>query len=132
MAEMSSNRPYLIRALYDWLVDNGTTPYLMVNTSVAGVVVPDQFVEDGRIILNVDPTAVSDLELGNDWISFSARFGGKAEEIMIPPRAVMGIYARENGQGMLFPEEEVNLDEGPDDEPDPNQPGKRPSLKVVK
>ncbi len=132
MAEMSSNRPYLIRALYDWLVDNGTTPYLMVNTSVSGVVVPDRFVEDGRIILNVDPAAVSGLELGNDLICFSARFGGKSEEILFPPNAVMGIYARENGQGMLFPEDEVNLDEGPDDEPDPTKPGKRPSLKVVK
>ncbi|MES9837600.1 MAG: ClpXP protease specificity-enhancing factor [Candidatus Thiodiazotropha sp.] len=132
MSEMSSNRPYLIRALYDWLVDNGTTPYLMVNTTLEGVVVPQQFVEDGRIILNVDPAAVSGLTLNNDLISFSARFGGKAEEILIPPRAVMGIYAKENGQGMLFPEEEANLDDGPGDEPDPSRPGKRPSLKVVK
>ncbi|MEW8468629.1 MAG: ClpXP protease specificity-enhancing factor SspB [Candidatus Thiodiazotropha sp.] len=85
MSEMSSNRPYLIRALYDWLVDNGTTPYLMVNTTLEGVVVPQQFVEDGRIILNVDPAAVSGLTLNNDLISFSARFGGKAEEILIPP-----------------------------------------------
>ncbi|MEW8029818.1 MAG: ClpXP protease specificity-enhancing factor [Candidatus Thiodiazotropha sp.] len=132
MTEMSSNRPYLIRALYDWLVDNGTTPYLMVNTEVEGVVVPGQFVEEGRIILNVDPSAVSGLDLGNDWISFSARFSGKAEEILIPPAAVMGIYAKENGQGMLFPEEEVNLDSDPGDDPDPTTPGKRPSLKVVK
>jgi stringent starvation protein B len=132
MSKMSSNRPYLIRALYDWLVDNGTTPYLMVNTEVDGVVVPAQFVDDGRIILNVDPSAVSDLELGNDLICFSARFSGKAEDILIPPHAVMGIYAKENGQGMLFPEEEVKLDDGPGDEPDPSSPGKRPSLKVVK
>ncbi|MEW8507438.1 MAG: ClpXP protease specificity-enhancing factor [Candidatus Thiodiazotropha sp.] len=132
MSEMSSNRPYLIRALYDWLVDNGKTPYLMVNTALDGVVVPDQFVEEGRIILNVDPAAVSGLTLNNDLISFSARFGGKAEEILIPPRAVMGIYAKENGQGMLFPEDDVDQDDGPDDEPDPSTPGKRPSLKVVK
>jgi stringent starvation protein B len=132
MSSMSSNRPYLIRALYDWLVDNGTTPYLMVNTEVDGVVVPPKFVDDGRIILNVDPSAVSDLELGNALISFSARFSGKAEDILIPPAAVMGIYAKENGQGMLFPEEEVKLDDGPGDEPDPSSPGKRPSLKVVK
>jgi stringent starvation protein B len=132
MSGMSSNRPYLIRALYDWLVDNGTTPYLMVNTEVDGVAVPEQFVDEGRIILNVDPSAISGLELGNDLISFSARFSGKAEDILIPPSAVMGIYARENGQGMLFPEEEVNQDEGPDDEPDPSKPGKRPSLKVIK
>jgi stringent starvation protein B len=132
MTEMSSNRPYLIRALYNWLVDNGTTPYLMVNAEADGVVVPQQFVEEGRIILNVDPSAVSGLELGNDWISFSARFSGKSEAIMIPPRAVMGIYARENGQGMLFPEEDVNLEDDPGDEPDPSTPGSRPSLKVVK
>jgi stringent starvation protein B len=132
MNGMSSNRPYLIRALYEWLVDNGTTPYLMVNAKADGVVVPERFVDDGRIILNVDPAAVSGLELGNDLISFSARFSGNAEDILIPPRAVMGIYARENGQGMLFPEEEVNQDGGPDDEPDPSTPGKRPSLKVVK
>lgn len=133
MTEMSSNRPYLIRALYDWLVDNGMTPYLMVNTEVEGVVAPHQFVEDGRIILNVDPSAVSALELGNEWISFSARFSGKAEDILLPPRAVMGIYAKENGQGMLFPEEDVDLEQDPGDEPDPSTPpGKRPSLKVVK
>ncbi|MES9943392.1 ClpXP protease specificity-enhancing factor [Candidatus Thiodiazotropha sp. CDECU1] len=130
---MSSNRPYLIRALYDWLVDNGMTPYLMVNTEVEGVVVPHQFVEEGRIILNVDPSAVSVLELGNEWISFSARFSGKAEDILLPPHAVMGIYAKENGQGMLFPEEDVDLEQDPGDEPDPSTPpGKRPSLKVVK
>jgi stringent starvation protein B len=132
MTEMSSNRPYLIRALYDWLVDNGTTPYLMVNAEADGVVVPQQFVEEGRIILNVDPSAVSALELGNEWISFSARFSGKAEDILIPPRAVMGIYAKENGQGMLFPEEEVNQEQEPGEEPDPSTPGKRPSLKVIK
>ncbi|PVV14873.1 MAG: ClpXP protease specificity-enhancing factor [gamma proteobacterium symbiont of Ctena orbiculata] len=130
---MSSNRPYLIRALYDWLVDNGMTPYLMVNTEVEGVVVPHQFVEQGRIILNVDPSAVSVLEVGNEWISFSARFSGKAEDILFPPHAVMGIYAKENGQGMLFPEEDVDLEQDPGDEPDPSTPpGKRPSLKVVK
>jgi stringent starvation protein B len=132
MSGMSSNRPYLIRALYSWLVDNATTPYLMVNTEITGVVVPQQFVEEGRIILNVDPSAISGLELGNDWISFSARFSGKSEDILIPPRAVMGIYAKENGQGMLFPEEDVNLEDDSGDEPDPSTPGSRPSLKVVK
>ncbi|MCU7920610.1 MAG: ClpXP protease specificity-enhancing factor [Candidatus Thiodiazotropha sp. (ex Dulcina madagascariensis)] len=129
---MSSNRPYLIRALYEWLVDNDRTPYLMVNAEYEGAVVPRRFVDDGRIILNVDPSAVSGLELGNEWISFSARFGGAAEDILIPPGAVMGVYAKENGQGMLFPDEEVTSDEDPGDEPDPSKPGKRPALKVVK
>ncbi|MCG8489791.1 MAG: ClpXP protease specificity-enhancing factor [Candidatus Thiodiazotropha sp.] len=132
MSEMTSNRPYLIRALYEWLVDNGKTPYLMVNAEYQGAVVPMQFVENGRIILNVDPSAVSGLELGNDWISFSARFRGVAEEILIPPGAVMGIYAKENGQGMLFPEEEVDTDSEPEDDPDPKPPSSRPALKVVK
>ena len=132
MASMTSNRPYLIRALYDWLVDNGQTPYLLVNADYSGTVVPRQFVEDGRIILNIDPAAVSQLELGNEWISFSARFSGVSEDVLVPPAAVQGIYAKENGQGMLFPDEEVTTeDEGPD-EPDPNRPGGRPTLKVVK
>jgi stringent starvation protein B len=133
MAGMSSNRPYLIRALYDWLLDNGQTPYLLVNAEHSDTVVPQQFVEDGRIVLNIAPTAVAGLELGNDWISFSARFSGVSEDILVPPSAVQGIYAKENGQGMLFPDEAADADNGPDEpEPDPDKPGGRPTLKVVK
>jgi stringent starvation protein B len=133
MAEMSSNRPYLIRALYEWLVDNDKTPYLMVNVDCNGTEVPERYVDNGRIILNVDPAAVTDLVLGNDWIRFSARFGGVAEDIIIPPVAVMGIYAKENGQGMLFPEEEVVDSEPSDDDPSPpSSGGGRPTLKIVK
>lgn len=132
MSEMSSNRPYLIRALYEWLVDNGKTPYMMVNAEYQGAIVPTRFVENGRIILNVDPSAVSGLELGNDWISFSARFRGASEEILVPPGAVMGVYAKENGQGMLFPDEEIDAESKPEDDPDPTPPGSRPVLKVVK
>ncbi len=132
MAAMTSNRPYLIRALYDWLVDNGQTPYLLVNADYSGTVVPRQFVEDGRIVLNIDPTAVKGLELGNEWISFSARFSGVAEDILVPPAAVQGIYAKENGQGMLFPDEDGDGGGPEKPEPDPNRPGGRPSLKVVK
>jgi stringent starvation protein B len=131
MVGMTSNRPYLIRALYDWLVDNGQTPYLLVNAEHSGTVVPQQFVEDGRIVLNIDPTAVAGLEMGNEWIKFSARFSGVAEDVLVPPAAVQGIYAKENGQGMLFPDEEGKGGAGPD-EPDPNKPGGRPTLKVVK
>jgi stringent starvation protein B len=129
---MSSNRPYLIRALYDWLLDNGQTPYLLVNADHSGTVVPRQFVEEGRIVLNIDPTAVASLELGNEWISFSARFSGVTEDILVPPAAVQGIYAKENGQGMLFPEEEAGEGEPEKPDPDPNKPGGRPTLKVVK
>jgi stringent starvation protein B len=132
MSEMSSNRPYLIRALYEWLVDNGKTPYMMVNAEYQGAIVPARFVENGRIILNVDPSAVSGLELGNEWISFSARFRGASEEILVPPGAVMGVYAKENGQGMLFPDEEIDAENGPEDDPDPTPPSSRPALKVVK
>ena len=101
---ISSNRPYLIRALYEWLVDNDLTPHLMVAADREDVVVPGQYVKDGRIILNVCPTAVQMLELGNELISFSARFGGVPTAVSVPPSAVLGIYARENGQGMLFPD----------------------------
>ncbi|MEJ2609242.1 MAG: ClpXP protease specificity-enhancing factor [Candidatus Thiodiazotropha sp.] len=129
---MSSNRPYLIRAFYEWVVDNGKTPYLMVNAEYPNAVLPLKFVENGRIILNIDPSAISRLELANDWISFSARFAGVLEDIMIPPGAVMGIYAKENGQGMLFPDEETDLEEEPEDDPDPTPSGRRPALKIVK
>ena len=129
---MTSNRPYLIRALFEWLVDNELTPYLLVDAEFDHVVVPRGYVDEGRIILNINPRAVANLQLGNDWISFSARFGGVSEEIMVPPAAVLGIYAKENGQGMLFPPEEPSDDEPPDDGPESPRPGGRPSLKVVK
>jgi stringent starvation protein B len=124
---MTSNRPYLIRALYEWLVDNDLTPYLLVDARRSDVQVPEQYVEDGRIVLNVSPSAVRNLELGNESISFEARFSGAAFAILLPPSAVLGVYARENGKGMLFPEEESG-------EPEPPQPpsGGKPSLKVVK
>ena len=131
---VTSSRPYLIRALYEWLVDNQLTPYLLVDALRDDVMVPEAYVEDGRIVLNVSPTAVRDLQLGNEAISFSARFGGQAQEIFVPPEAVLGVYARENGQGMLFPEEESpqGPDDGPDAPPEPPASGGRPSLKVVK
>jgi len=133
---MTSNRPYLIRALYEWLVDNELTPYLLVDAGRESGQGPSRYVADGRIVLNVSPSAVRDLSLGNELIAFEARFGGSAFAISLPPDAVLGVYARENGKGMLFP------DEGPDEpeppKPDrptqdkPKPPGGRPSLKVVK
>lgn len=129
---MTSNRPYLIRALYEWLVDNRQTPYFLVDAEREDVVVPREFVEEGRIVLNLSPSAVRDLDLGNDWIRFNARFSGKAMDVIVPPDAVLGVYSRENSQGMLFPEAE--LPDGQDDGP-PEPPaggGGRPSLKVVK
>ena len=128
---MTSNRPYLIRALYEWLLDNELTPHLLVDAEHQDVLVPRQFVEGGQIVLNINPTAVSGLQLGNDLITFNARFGGVPQDISVPPAAVLGIYARENGVGMLFPEDEsINRSE-PDDEPEPPRPP-RPKLKIVK
>jgi stringent starvation protein B len=126
---MTSSRPYLIRAIYDWITDNGLTPHLLVDAEHPEAVVPEQYVEDGQIVLNVGLSAVRDLDLGNEEISFSARFSGTPMDVSVPADAVLGIYARENGRGMLFPE--GNGEEGSaDDEPEP--PPSRPTLKVVK
>jgi len=107
MAEgMTSSRPYLIRALYEWIVDNGLTPHLLVDATRPGVEVPQAYVDDGRIVLNIAPLAVHGLALGNERIEFDARFRGVPHHVVVPPAAVLAIYARENGQGMLFGEEE--------------------------
>ncbi len=98
----TSTRPYLIRALYEWCADNGLTPYLAVQVDDS-VQVPREYVKDGEIVLNVSVDATSGLQIGNDIVAFSARFAGKAREIMIPVDRVIAIYARENGQGMAFP-----------------------------
>lgn len=108
MSTISSRRPYLIRALYDWVLDNDLTPHLLVAADVPGVEVPQQFVTDeGRITINVSPSAVRGLTLGNELISFSARFSGRSHNISMPPGAVLALYARENGEGMLLGEAEV-------------------------
>ena len=99
---MTSTRPYLIRAINEWACENNLTPHLLVNALAEGVVVPTQFVKDGQIVLNINPSAVQSIELGNEWILFSARFSGKAMNIEVPVHAVLAIYARENGQGIFF------------------------------
>jgi stringent starvation protein B len=131
---MTSNRPYLIRALFDWLLDNALTPHLLVEVEDESTVVPRQFVEDGRIVLNIGPDAVRGLELGNELITFNARFSGTPMDVVVPVSAVLGIYARENGQGMLFPQEELadSPDGLPEDDPEPSPPTDRPTLKLVK
>ncbi|MEN8176741.1 MAG: ClpXP protease specificity-enhancing factor, partial [Pseudomonadota bacterium] len=128
-AHMTPNRPYLIRAFFDWILDNDLTPHLLINAAHEGTVVPTQFVKDGQIVMNVSPSAVRDLNLGNEEISFSARFAGAPMAVHVPPDAVLGIYARENGRGMLFPEDDQ--EGGPPDDDTPKPPS-RPSLKVVK
>lgn len=124
---MNSSRPYIIRAIYDWIVDNDCTPHLLVDVEVDGVDVPQSYVSDGQIVLNISPTAVVGLEMGNQIVSFNGRFGGVATDIMVPIKAILGIYARENGQGMVF-----DTTEEPDNPPDPPPDRVRPSLKVVK
>lgn len=100
--ESTSTRPYLIRALYEWCSDNGFTPYVAVRVDDS-VQVPREYVKDGEIVLNISFDATSALQLGNDFIEFKARFGGKPREILVPVGRVIAIYARENGQGMAFP-----------------------------
>jgi stringent starvation protein B len=121
-----------MRALYEWIVDNGCTPYILVDAGIDYVTVPEQYVKDGQIVLNISPTAVMELDISNEAVSFNGRFGGVATDIYVPVNAVIGIYARENGQGMVFePEEEQ--DTPPDDTPpEPSKPEGRPSLKIVK
>jgi stringent starvation protein B len=136
---MISTRPYLIRAINEWACENGLTPHLLVNADDEGVVVPVQHVQDGQIILNISPSAVQSIELGNEWIFFSARFSGQAMNIEVPVNSVLAIYARENGQGIFFPEDDGSPE--PDDSEeaskqrdDRQQPkkGDKPKLKVVK
>lgn len=136
--KMTPNKPYLIRALYDWIVDNEMTPYIVVDAQADLVQIPREYVEDGKIILNISPKACRGLHLENDRIVFSARFSGEVRQIFVPPHAVMAIYAKENGRGMIFSSED---DTGGDDRPltpignAPPQSavkGKKPVLKVVK
>lgn len=118
---MTSNRPYLLRAIYDWISDNDLTPYVLVDAAVAGVRVPPQVIKNGQVVLNLAMRAVASLDLGNDWISFSARFSGVSQTITFPVSAVLALYAQENGQGMMFP-----ADEGGGDQPTPEAPNDAP------
>jgi stringent starvation protein B len=102
---MTSNRPYLLRAMYDWISDNGLTPYLLVDAATPGVQVPTSAIKDGRVVLNIASRAVSQLELGKERVRFLARFAGVSRLVEVPIAAVLAIYAHENGQGMMFPAE---------------------------
>ncbi len=125
---MTPSRPYLVRAMYDWIVDNGMTPYILADTSSKLVKIPRQFEEDGKIVLNIGPTAVQSLDLGKDAVSFDARFDGQSMSVVIPIEYVLAIYTRENGQGMMFAEE----NELPPDGQDTSGKPKPPHLRVVK
>ncbi len=144
---MTSSRPYLLRALWEWITDNGFTPHVLVDAMVEGTAVPDAFVEQGKITLNIGPAAVDALNIGDDALAFSARFAGKPMDVYVPMSAVLAVYARENGQGMMFGSEPGPgpEDDGPSDGPGPDEgpsggdagedkPAKKkgPALKVVK
>ncbi|WLD57384.1 ClpXP protease specificity-enhancing factor [Salinispirillum sp. LH 10-3-1] len=126
---MTDNKPYLIRAMYEWIEDNQCTPYMVVHTDLPGVRVPVDYVEDGKITLNIAGRSVQDLTLGNDEISFAASFGGVVHYISVPCYAVAAMFARENAQGMMF---EVVVPEDGSDPDGPPSPAGKPSLKVVK
>lgn len=130
---MTPSRPYLVRALNEWIVDNDMTPYLVVDAGVQGVSVPEDYVTNGQIILNISPSAISQLLVDNEAVEFSARFGGVPMQVYVPVVAVMAIYAKENGQGMVFGTE-PGAPEPPsaDDDIPPPPPSNKPSLKVVK
>ncbi|WP_420070625.1 ClpXP protease specificity-enhancing factor [Vibrio gazogenes] len=106
---MTPRRPYMLRAFYDWLLENDLTPHLVVDATLPGVRVPVEFIQDGQIILNIAPRAVGNLELGNDAIMFNARFGGRPHSVIVPIFAVQAIYARENGAGTMFEPEDAYI-----------------------
>lgn len=146
---MNSSVPYLIRAINDWILDNDCTPYLIVDATMDEVSVPMEFVKDGQIVLNISPNAIRDLSISSEFVMFSGRFSGVAHEIYAPIGAVMGIIAKENGEGMWFPREESEPTDSPPDgtpsgspdgppankdsseAPTPKEKGP-PTLKVVK
>ncbi len=146
---MTSHRPYLLRALWEWIADNGMTPHLLVDATRPGVRVPPHTIKDGKVVLNIADRAVARLEMGNDAVSFSARFAGASHSVVVPVPAILAIYARETGQGMALPEEmgpspppqDVSDEEGESTTPDspgsPDDDGAPPPrrgahLRVVK
>lgn len=158
--ELTPRRPYLLRAHYEWLLDNELTPHLVVDVNTPGVNVPMEYAQDGQIVLNIAPRAVGNLEMTNEWVGFNARFGGVPRQVDVPMAAIIAVYARENGAGMMFEpevayeaaEEEDILTPAVDnitlihdepvkpaeestdrDDPEPPKPPRgRPNLRVVK
>lgn len=133
MQGMTSNQPYLVKAFFDWIIDNNLTPYMVIDVTVPGTEVPQQFVKDGQIVLNVSPAACVNFHMDLDWISFQARFGGQPMTVQLPLKAVSAIYAKENGAGTVFTNETIG-DEPPPPEPPskPTSKGRKASLRVIK
>lgn len=145
MSRMTSNRPYLLRAFYEWIVDNSMTPYVVVNAEIQGVNVPQQYIDqDNKIVLNISPTAVEHLLIDERVVDFKARFSGVVTRVYAPINSVVAIYARENGRGMVFNEEEDGGDDGggpqqgnddtmfPDSKSSKSTKPGKPHLKIVK
>lgn len=132
---MTSNRPYLLRALYQWIGDNSMTPHLLVDATCDGVQVPASTVKEGRVVLNIAMRAVANLDLGNRDVRFKARFGGVSQSVVVPMAAILAIYAQETGQGMMLPEDGGTMpDDQPDSSPEPPDDGPKRGghLRVVK
>jgi len=141
MTAMTSSIPYLLRAINEWILDNNQTPYLVVDAETEGTDVPSDYVNDGQIVLNISPSAVRALEINNQCVTCSGRFSGMAYEVYVPMKAILGIIAKENGEGMWFPREESDAtaadkpakgEKPADDDPDDDGPKGPPSLRVVK
>lgn len=135
---LTPTRPYLARAIYEWICDNNLTPYLLVDATQPNTMVPEQFIQDGQIVLNIVPHAVHKLTMSNDAITFSARFGGVSRDIYVPLTAVLGLYARENGQGLFFDPSEYEGTQIAEDtlkstttSEETEQPKKKPSLRLL-
>jgi stringent starvation protein B len=126
---MTSLKPYLIRSIYEWIIDNNLTPHLLVDAEDSSAILPKEFIEDGKIVLNIRPEAIQGLSLGNEEIEFNARFSGKPMHISTPITAVLAIYAKENGKGMIFDQEDNDGDEPP---PPAKKPTAKPNLRIVK
>jgi stringent starvation protein B len=141
MAELTSTKPYMVRAIHEWCVDNGYTPHILVAVN-SHTRVPMAYVKDGEIVLNVNYTATKDLQIENDAITFSARFGGVSQNLYVPMHAVKGIFARENGQGMFFEIEQIPSVVGEDEvtssgvktplNEEKQEKSKKPTLTIVK
>ncbi len=131
---MTSSRPYLLRAIYEWLLDNSQTPYIMVNAAAVGVSVPLNFVENGKIVLNVEPNAIGNLLMGNEAVEFDARFQGKPFHVYLPIESVLAIYSFENGRGMVFGDEDKADGAGdlPPSTTPPTAKKAKPNLKIIK
>ena len=118
--QLTPTRPYMVRAMFEWLEDNNLTPHIRVDTTQPNVTVPVAYVQDGRIVLNSASWATGNLVINNDFLNFHARFGGVSQELWVPMQAVMGIYARENSQGMFF--DPTEYDNAPQSEINASQP----------